>query len=58
MVLMGGGLINYAVDMGLGTMIYTSSFINIGSRIQKLLGEIHMQTHRQQGDLICLLLFS
>jgi hypothetical protein len=27
----------YAVEMGLGAMIYTSDFINIGSGIQKLI---------------------
>jgi hypothetical protein len=40
-------------------MIYIPSFAEIGSGVQKLLGEyIHMHadlsTHRQQGDLICL----
>jgi hypothetical protein len=49
----------YAVEMGSGAMIYTyvPSFINIGSGIQKLMGRIHIQTHREQGDLISLLLF-
>jgi hypothetical protein len=28
----------YAVEMGSGAMIYISSFINIGSGIQKLMG--------------------
>jgi hypothetical protein len=32
------------------------SFMKIGSGIQKLIGEIHMQIHRQQGDRINLLL--
>jgi hypothetical protein len=45
----------YAVEMGLGTMIYISSFIKTGSGIQKLLGGLHIQTHRQQGDIINLL---
>jgi hypothetical protein len=36
----------YAVEMGSDAMIYTPSFITIGSGIQ---------THRQQGDLISLL---
>jgi hypothetical protein len=50
---------NYAVEMGSGAMIYEyiPSFIKIGSGIQKLLGGIHKQTHRQQGDLISPLLF-
>jgi hypothetical protein len=40
--------------MGLGAMIYVPSFIKIGSGIQKL---IWVDKHRQQGDLISLLLF-
>jgi hypothetical protein len=45
--------------MGPGAMIlvHTSSFITTGSGIQKLLGGIHIQTHRQQDDFISLLLF-
>jgi hypothetical protein len=46
----------YAVEMDSGAMIYTPSFIKIGSGIQKLLGE-DTQAHRQQGDLISLLSF-
>jgi hypothetical protein len=46
---------NYAVEMGSGAMIYTPSFM-IGSAIQKLMGGIHIQTHRWQGDLVSLLL--
>jgi hypothetical protein len=38
-------------------MIYIPSFIKIGSAVQKLMGRIHKQTHRQEGDLISLLLF-
>jgi hypothetical protein len=45
----------YAIEMGAGAMIYIPSFMKIGSGIQKLLGGT--QTHRQQGDLISLLLF-
>jgi hypothetical protein len=44
----------YTVEMGPG-VIYTPSFIKIGSGIQKLIRDT--QTHRQQGDLISLLLF-
>jgi hypothetical protein len=43
----------YAVQMASCGMIYIPSFIKTGSAIQKL----HIQTHRQQGDLISLLLF-
>jgi hypothetical protein len=43
--------------MGSGAVIYVPSFIKIGSGIQKLIGGIHRHTHRQQGDLISLLLF-
>jgi hypothetical protein len=49
---------NYAVEMVLGFMIYISSFIQIGSAIQKLMWGIHVQKHRQQSDLISLLYFS
>jgi hypothetical protein len=41
----------YAVEMGLGVMIYIPSFIKIGSGIQKLIVGIH----RQHGDLISVL---
>jgi hypothetical protein len=44
---------NYTVEMGAGAMIYIPSFIKISSGIQKLIRGIH----RQQGDLINLLLF-
>jgi hypothetical protein len=39
----------YAVEMGSGAMTYIPSFINIGSSIHKLMGD--MQTQRQHGDL-------
>jgi hypothetical protein len=48
--------IKYAVEMGSGPMIYTPSFINIGSVIQNLIG-VDTETHRQKGDLISLLPF-
>jgi hypothetical protein len=48
----------YAVEIGSGAMMYVPSFIKTGSGIQKLMGRIHIQTHRQHGDLISLLLFS
>jgi hypothetical protein len=38
---------NYAVEMGSGAMIYIPTFIKIGSGTQKLIGLIHIQTHRQ-----------
>jgi hypothetical protein len=41
----------YAVEMGLGAMMYIPSFVKIGSDIQKLIGCIHRET----GDLISLL---
>jgi hypothetical protein len=34
----------YAVEMGSGAVIYVSSFIKIGSGIQKMLGGIYIQT--------------
>jgi hypothetical protein len=44
----------YTVEMGLGAIIYISSFIETGSAIKKLIGGIH----RQNGDHISLLSFS
>jgi hypothetical protein len=43
----------YAVEMGLGAMIYIPGFIKIGLGIQKLTRGIH----RQHADRISLLLF-
>jgi hypothetical protein len=37
----------YVVEMYSGAMIYISSFIKIGSAIQKLIRGIHRQTDRQ-----------
>jgi hypothetical protein len=48
---------NYAVEMGPGTMIYVPNFIKIGSGIQTLMGGGDSQKHRQHGDRISLLLF-
>jgi hypothetical protein len=50
--------VGYAVEMGSGAMIYVPNFIKTGSAIQKLIWGIHiqMQAHRQQGDLVSLLL--
>jgi hypothetical protein len=44
--------------MGSGSVIYVSSFINIGSGIQKLPGGIDRHSHGQQRELISLLYFS
>jgi hypothetical protein len=55
-LLMRGYFMNYVVEMGSDAMIYIPSFIKIGSGIQKLLGEMQIQTHRQQGNLRSLLL--
>jgi hypothetical protein len=46
---------NYAVEMELGIMIYIPIFITVGSGIQKLIGRIHIQTRREQGDPISLI---
>jgi hypothetical protein len=43
--------------MGLGAIIYIPSFIKTGSAVQKLIGRIHIQTHREQGDIRSLLIF-
>jgi hypothetical protein len=45
----------YAVEMSSGSMIYISSFIKIGSAIQKLIVGTHR--HRHRADRISLLLF-
>jgi hypothetical protein len=42
-----------AVELGSGGMIYIPSFIETGSGIQNLIGQIH----RQHGDLISPLIF-
>jgi hypothetical protein len=44
----------YTVEMGSDAMTYVPTSIKTGSGIQKLWG-IHIQTQRQQGDLISLL---
>jgi hypothetical protein len=41
----------YAVEMGSGAVKYISSFISIGSEIQKLIGMIH----RHHGNRISVL---
>jgi hypothetical protein len=46
--------VKYAIEMASGVMIHIQSFMNIGSSIQKLLRGV---AHRQQGDLISLVLF-
>jgi hypothetical protein len=38
-------------------VIYIPSFIKIGSAVQKLIGGIHRQTHRQHADRISILSF-
>jgi hypothetical protein len=43
-----------AVETGSGAMIHIPGFIKIGPGIQKLLGWIHRQTKRQNGDFISL----
>jgi hypothetical protein len=43
------------IEMGSEAMI---SYIKTGFSIQKLIGGIHIQTQRLQGDLISLLLYS
>jgi hypothetical protein len=46
----------YAVEMGIGAMIYVLSFIKICSANQTMIGG-DTQAHRQHGDLISLLLY-
>jgi hypothetical protein len=50
----------YAVGMGSGAMIYIQSFIRFFQAFRRCYGGytyIQSQTHREQGDLIRLLLF-
>jgi hypothetical protein len=35
----------YVLEMGSGAVIYVPSFITIGSRIQKLLGDTHTDSN-------------
>jgi hypothetical protein len=39
-----GGIMKYTVEMGSDAMIYITSYINISSGIQKLIGGIHRHT--------------
>jgi hypothetical protein len=41
-----------------GDKMYILSIIEIGPGVQKLVGGIHIQTDRREGDLIRLLNFS
>jgi hypothetical protein len=38
----------YAVEVGLGAMVYIPSFVKIGSGIQKLIRGIHRHTNRME----------
>jgi hypothetical protein len=42
-----GGFTNCAFEMGSGVMIYIPDFIKIGSRIQKIIGQIRIRKHTQ-----------
>jgi hypothetical protein len=48
---------NCAVEVGPGGMIYVPSLIKSGLGVQKLMGGLSIQTQRQQGDRISLVLF-
>jgi hypothetical protein len=48
------GFMQYNIEKGSGAMIYISSFMKIGSGIQKLIGVIYRQT---ASDHICVLIF-
>jgi hypothetical protein len=41
----------YAVQMGSGAMIFTPRFINIGSGIQKLTGEVSEHMNEISGSI-------
>jgi hypothetical protein len=36
----------YALEIDSGSMIYIPGFLKVGSGVQTLLGEIHIQTYR------------
>jgi hypothetical protein len=42
----------YAVEMGSRAMTYIPTFIKISSRIQKLLEDVHTQTHSRYVECI------
>jgi hypothetical protein len=47
----------YAVEVTSGGMVYIPSFIKMESVFKILLRWIHIQTHREKGHFISLLLF-
>jgi hypothetical protein len=60
LVLLLERIYEHAAEMGSGAIICIPCFIKIYSRVQKLSrggGQIHIQTQRQQGDFISLVLF-
>jgi hypothetical protein len=49
-----GGIMMYAFEMGSGVMIYVSSFVKIGSAIQKLIkGDSSRQTAWKSHKPLC-----
>jgi hypothetical protein len=46
----------HTIEMGSGAVICVPNFTKADAGIRKLLEGIHIQTHRQQGDIISLLL--
>jgi hypothetical protein len=50
------GIYELCIEMGSGAMIYIPNFIKSGWGIEKVIGG-NKQIHRQQGDLISLLVF-
>jgi phosphatidylinositol kinase/protein kinase (PI-3 family) len=44
----------YELSRGSGAMIYVPSFIKIGSAIEKLIGRIHIETHRYTNSKLIL----
>jgi hypothetical protein len=52
-----GGIYEGGLVMDSGAMTYIPNFIKNSLDIQKLIGGLHIQTHRQQSDFISLFMF-
>jgi hypothetical protein len=52
LVLLMGRIFNYAVEVGLGAMIYVRSFIMTGPGNQKLIGRGYKDTHTDSNVIL------
>jgi hypothetical protein len=53
-----GIFVNYAIGICSDAMIYLPSFIMTGSGIQNFIERLHIQTHREKGNIIKFTLIS